>query len=130
MALVHDDEVEKVAGVFFVEAGTVFVFGDGLVDGEIHLAALHNFAIFNLVAGISEGNERLVLWVIHEDVPVSKEEYLRPLYRVVASVPTGLPKLVADLEGDHGFSRARCHSDKNPILPAHNCLNRSIDGNL
>ena len=40
MAFVDDDEVEEVRGEFFVKAGAAFVFGDGLVDGEIHFAAL------------------------------------------------------------------------------------------
>src|SRR4051812_33426913 len=39
MALVHDDEIEEVRSELFVKARAVFVFGDGLVSGEIEFAA-------------------------------------------------------------------------------------------
>ena len=39
VALVHDDEVEEVRREFAVEAGPPLVAGDGLIDGEVHLAA-------------------------------------------------------------------------------------------
>ena len=111
MALVHDDEVEEVAGVFLVEAGTVLVFGDGLIDREIHLAALDDLAVLDLVAGIAEGNEGLVLWVIDEDVAVGEEEDLRRLTGIVGAIPTGLPELPADLEGDDGLAGAGRHRE-------------------
>src|SRR3954447_14106098 len=105
MALVHDDEIEEVAGEFLVEARTILVLGKGLIDGEIHLAALHDFAILNLVARIAKGNEGFVLWIIHENVAVGEEENLRALDGVIDAIPTGLPKFVADLKRDHGFAR-------------------------
>src|ERR1700731_3429180 len=40
VALVNDDEVEKVSRVFAVQARPSLVFGEGLVNSKIHLAAL------------------------------------------------------------------------------------------
>ena len=40
VAFIHDDQVEEIRRVLAVEAGPVFVLGDGLVDGEVHLPAL------------------------------------------------------------------------------------------
>ena len=60
VALVHDDQVEEVRGVLPVEPGPALVLGEGLVDGEVHLAALDGFAL-DLVAGVPEGGEHLSL---------------------------------------------------------------------
>ena len=54
MALVHDDQVEEVGRVLAVEAGAALVLGDGLVDGEVHLAALAGLAVLDLAAGVAE----------------------------------------------------------------------------
>ena len=54
MALVDDDEVEEVARVLAVESRPRLVFGDGLVDGEVHLAALHDRAALDLEPSVPE----------------------------------------------------------------------------
>jgi hypothetical protein len=61
MALVHDDQVEEVAGEFLVEAGAALVAGDGLIGGEVEFAAEDGDAAFDLVAGIAEGEKVLSL---------------------------------------------------------------------
>jgi hypothetical protein len=70
MALVHDDEVEKVRRKLLVKPGTVFVLGDGLIGCEIHLTAEHGVAALNLVPGVAEGRESFVLGVVNKKIPV------------------------------------------------------------
>src|SRR5262249_48781004 len=67
MALVHDDEIEEVRGVFLEESRPAFILGDGLISGEVHLPALDRLTFLDLVPGISEGSKRLVLRVIDEN---------------------------------------------------------------
>ena len=74
MALVHDDQVEEVARELLVKAGAPFVPGDGLVGGEVELPAEDGDAALDLIAGIAEGGEGLVLGVIHEEVAVGEVE--------------------------------------------------------
>jgi len=62
VALVDDDQVEKVGRIFLVEAGPAFVPGQGLVDGEVELAAFVDDSVFNLEAGVAEGGEGLGHW--------------------------------------------------------------------
>ena len=59
------------------EPGAALVLGDGLVDGEVHLAALDDLAALDLVAGVAEGGEDPVLGLVDEDVAVGEVEDLR-----------------------------------------------------
>ena len=62
VALVDDDQVEEVGREFPVQAGAALVLGDGLVDGEVHLAALDDLAGLDLAAGVAEGGEESCPW--------------------------------------------------------------------
>ena len=64
-----------------------------------------DLAALDLVAGIAERGERLVLRVVDQDVAVGQEEDLGPAV-VAARVPGGRPELPADLEGDDGLAGA------------------------
>ena len=64
MTFVDDDQVEEVLGIFFIKSGAVFVFGDRLVDREVHLAPFIHFAILNLPSGIAESSKHLVLGIV------------------------------------------------------------------
>ena len=64
MTFVDDDQVEEVLGVFLIKSGTVLVFGDGLVDREVHLAPFIHFAVLNLPSSIAESSEHLVLGIV------------------------------------------------------------------
>ncbi len=70
MALVDDDQVEKLLRVFFVKAGPVLVFGDRLVNREIELAALVDLAILDLPARVAESCEHLVLGIVDQNIPI------------------------------------------------------------
>src|SRR6266849_603150 len=110
MALVDNDEVEEVLRVFAVEAGPTFVPGNCLVGCEIHLAAFHRFAL-DLVPGVLERREDLVLGVVNENVAVGEVQNPRPTV-FTCPVPTGTPELPANLEGNEGLSGAGCKREE------------------
>ena len=64
VALVHDDEVEKVPWVFLVETWPSFIFCNGLVNGKVHFATLIGFPIFNFPTGVPHGCEDFVFRII------------------------------------------------------------------
>ena len=128
MTLVHDHEVEEVRAVLPIEARTVRVARDRLVGGEVHLAAQHGFAL-DLVPGVAEGSELLVLRVVDEDVPVGQVEHARPPV-FAAAIPASLPEPPADLEGDEGLARARGQGQEDALLALQDRLDRAIDGDL
>lgn len=130
MALVNDNEIEEVGLVFLIKSRPVFVLGDGLVGGEIHLPTFNGFTVLDLVACISERDEGFVLRIVHEDVPVGQEQDFWSFDRIVAPVPAGGPKFVADLERDYGLSCASRHGDKHPVFPAHDGIDGTIDCDL
>jgi len=111
MAFVHDDEVEEVRRVCSKESGTTLVIGESLVDREIHLAALHDLARFDLVACVAEGREDAVLGLIDQDVSVGEIQNARAAI-LACSIPARRPKLPADLEGNSGLSGAGRHRDE------------------
>src|SRR5207253_592653 len=104
VTLVHDHKVKEVRRKFAVESGPPFVTRDRLVRSEVHLAAFYNFS-FNLPACIPEWREDLVLRIIHENVPICEIQNPWPTMFALA-VPSRAPKLVTDLECDHGFPGA------------------------
>ena len=130
MALVHDDEIEEIGRELLVEPGAVFVLGDGLVGREIHLAALHHLAVLDLVAGLAEGDEGFVLGIVHEDIAVGEEEDLGVADGVAGAVPAGLPKFVAELEGDDCFAGAGRHGDEDAGPAAQDGIEGAVDGYL
>lgn len=76
MALVNDDQIKEVRAVVPVENWSAFVPGNGLVGGEVHLAALDRLAL-NLPAGIPKRSKLLILRVVHEDRTVRQEQNSR-----------------------------------------------------
>lgn len=69
MALVDDDEIEKITGVVPIEAWLVGVASDALIDGEIHLAAFDRHPL-DLVARFSKRRKHFCLRLIHADVAI------------------------------------------------------------
>src|SRR5206468_2049540 len=74
VALVHDDQVEEVARILLIQTRPPFIPRDGLVSGEVHLAAVDRLAVLDLVARVGEQSEILVLRVVDQDIPVRQEE--------------------------------------------------------
>jgi len=72
VALIDNDEVEEVVREFFEQPKVTFVFGQRLVDCEIHLATFDNLPAFEFVPGITEGGEDTVLRLINENVAVGQ----------------------------------------------------------
>jgi len=129
MALVHDDEVEEIGGKLLVEAGPASVFGQRLVNGEIDFPALDHLTTFDLVPGVPERGEHLVLGVVDENVPIREIEDLRASM-FPGAIPTRVPKLPTNLKRDRGLARPRGHGDQLPALPLENALDRAVNGDL
>ena len=64
MALIHNNEIEKVRTRFLIETWTPLILGDGLVDGKIHFAPFVDLAVFDLPARIAKRSEDLVFGII------------------------------------------------------------------
>ena len=130
VALVHDDQVEEVGRILTVEPRAAFVLGDRLVDGEIHLPPLADFAVGDLEPRIAEGDEVLVLRVVHEDVAVGEVEDSRFSLRLPLAVPHGVPQHPAYLERNERLARARRHREQHPLSPPEDRLHDPMDGDL
>jgi hypothetical protein len=108
MTFIDNHKVKKVGGERLEKARPALVFGKRLVDREIHLAALDDFARLDLVSGVAEGREEAIFWLINKDVAVGEVKdtgatmFARP-------VPAGRPQFPANLESHEGFPCASCH---------------------
>jgi hypothetical protein len=100
-----------------------------LVDGKVHLTALVGFAILDLPAGITKGSKYLVLGIVNQDIAVGKIEDLGAAV-FTGGVPTGAPEFPTNLKGDNGLAGAGGHSEQNPLLPLHNGLHNSVNGDF
>jgi len=129
VGLVHDHEVEEVGRVGAVEAGAGRVLGQGLVGGEVHLAALVGHAALDLPAGVAEGQEGLVLGVVHQHIAVGQVQDARLLTGPRAA-PARAPELPADLEGDLRLARAGSQREQHAAIALHDGPHRSVDGDL
>ena len=129
VALVHDDQIEEVPRILAVQAGAILIAGDGLVDGEIHLAALDRPAPGYLLPRVPERAEVPGHGIVHQDVPVGQEQHSRPAVAALA-VPAGGPELPADLKGHGRLARAGAEREQNPIPPLEDGLRRAIDRDL
>src|SRR5260221_6762759 len=126
MAFVHDDEVEEVAGELLVESIAALVASEGLIDGEIHLAAVNHLAAFDLVPRLPKRGEHFVLGVIHEDVAVGEEKDSRTAM-LAGAVPAGVPELPADLKCNRGFACAGRHREENSAVAFEDRLDGATD---
>ena len=116
VALIHHDQVEKLPGLFAIEAGSALVPGHRLVGREIHVAALDRDAARNTVPRLVEGQEILGHGIVDEDVPVGQEQDLRP--QVVASrVPAGLSEIPENLKGDRGLAGVGAEGQQHRLRP-------------
>ncbi len=129
MALVHDDKVEEVRCELPVESRAPFVLGDGLVDGEVHLAALADPAVLDLPPRVPERREGLVLRVVYQNIPVRQVQYPRPSM-LPRSVPAHVPELPADLERHQRLARSRSHRQQDASLLLQHSLHDAVDGDL
>jgi hypothetical protein len=128
VTLVHDDEIEEVLRVVAVEAGAPFVLGDGLINREVHLAALDGLPVY-LVARLSEGRKRLILRVVDEDIAIGQVENARAAM-LACPVPQGIRKFPANLKRDDGLSSAGRKRQQNALSTLQDALHGHVDGDL
>jgi hypothetical protein len=86
----------------------MFVFGNGLVNREVHFPAFINLAIFNLPTRVPEGREHLVLRIIDQDISIGEVKDLGAAV-FSRSILAHTPELPADLKGDCGFPGSSRH---------------------
>ena len=72
MAFVHENEVKEAGIILAIKTRAAFIAGDGLVNGEIHLAALLGNSILDFPAGVTERREGLIHRIVDQDVSVGK----------------------------------------------------------
>jgi len=70
MALIDDDQIEEIFRVFLVKSRPVFVLGDRLVNCEVQLAALVDFAVLDFPARVAERRKHFILGIIDQNVSV------------------------------------------------------------
>src|SRR4030042_5704496 len=108
MAFIYDNKVKEVWRIFFVETRAPLIFGDRLIGCEINLTALVNYSILNLPAGVPKWSEGLIFRIIDQDVSISQIENFRaPVFS--SPIPTSVPELPADLEGNERLASSCCH---------------------
>jgi hypothetical protein len=125
VTFVHHDQIEEIRGEIAVEPRAPFVLGDGLVDGEVHLSALADVAVFDLPPRVLERYEGLVLRVVYQDVPVRQVQYPRPSI-LPGAVPTRGPELPADLERHERLARPGGHRQQDAPLPLQHGLHDAV----
>ena len=130
VTLIDDHEVEEVGRVLAVEPGPSLVTGDRLVDGEVHLAALHHDATLDLVARVAERRELLILGVVDQDVAVGEVEDARLAPLLALGVPARRPEPPTDLEGDVGLAGAGGHREQDARLTLEHGLDGAVDRRL
>src|SRR5258708_37089886 len=125
MALVDDDEIEEVRGIFAEIGGGVSIFGraahKGLEDGEEEARVLRHFAFLADFVGLDARHSVLgksgegVVSLVGEDIAVGEEENAGTSRRLAAQVPAAVKQLPCDLEGDKGFAGAGRESQEDAL---------------
>ena len=121
VALIHYDEIEEIGRIASVETRLSLAVGNGLVDGEVHLAALDGPAL-DLLDGVTKRREGAVFGLIHQDVAVGQVEG--------TALAAGFPELPHDLHGHEGLARAGGHSDEESLPILDGTLDGAVDGDL
>ena len=128
MTLVDDHQIEEVARIVAVEAGTLLVAGDRLVDGEVHVAAPDRGA-GDLGPCVAERAEVLGHGIVHQHVAVGQEQDLRSA-RPAGAVPARAPQLPAHLESHRGLAGASAEGEQDPAAPLQHRLGGPVHGDL
>src|SRR5262249_39123245 len=110
-------------------SGTTLVVSESLVDREIHLAALHDLARFNLMTRITERRKDAVLGLINQDVSVGEIQNAGAAI-LACSIPARRPELPTDLEGNGGLSGAGRHRDEYTCSAFDDRFDHAIDRDL
>ena len=112
-----------------IQARPALVARQGLVDGEIHLAALHRLAALDLAARVAEGRKDAVLGLIHQNVAVGEVKDPGPAM-CAGSIPAGVPQLPANLEGHGRLAGAGGHGEQLALAAAEDAFHGAVDGDF
>ena len=115
MALVHNNQVEKVAaGIPCTGLVEVGVFRQCLVNGKVHLAALIDFSPPPPILKRASPNhgKGFVLRVIDQHLVRSARKRILRAQIFPRAIPSAVPKLPADLKGDKRLAGASGHGEE------------------
>ena len=129
MALIDDDQVEEIGVVLPIEAGTIGVAGNRLIDGEVHLPALNRSAAGDLPTGVAKGCEGLCHRIVDQDVAIGEIQNAGSTV-LACAIPAGVPKFPADLKRHDRFASARSHCEQDARFALRDGLHGSVNGDL
>ena len=129
VTFVYDNQIEEARAKLAVETRPVLIFGDGLINGEIHLSAFIDLAVLDLPASVSEGCEGFVFRIVDQNISVCQVKNLGAAM-FAGPIPTHTPELPANLKGDNGLACPRRHREKNSRISLEDRLNGPIDRNF
>jgi len=115
VALIHDDQVKEVRGIFAVKPGVPLVAIHRLVNGKVHIVGQVGFML-DLPARVAKNGKVFAVGVIHQEVAVRQKEDFGPAAGAVLAVLARIPQLPGDLRGDHGFACAGGQGQKEALL--------------
>ena len=136
MALVDDDEIEEIFGVFPKIGSAVRSRHERLEDGEEQAAVLGGLALLTDVCRfdahqrvLGEGGERVV-GLVRQNVPVGEKEDAWLARGFAAQVPAGVKEFPRDLERDEGFAGAGGKREQDALPVLRDGLHHALDGDV
>src|SRR5207249_5283795 len=130
MAFINDNQVKKVAWVFFIESWAIRILCDSLIGRKVYFASFVGYTILNFPTCISKVSKHFIFGIINQNISIGKIEDLR-VSMLATTVPARLPELPANLEGNECFACAGCHGEQNTFrFVVDNFLDGAIDGNF
>lgn len=76
VTLVHDYQIEEILRKISVQSRSSFIPRDSLIGREVHLATLYSIR-FYLPPSIAKRSERLVFWVVNQNIPIGEIQNTR-----------------------------------------------------
>src|SRR5437764_865795 len=97
MAFINNDEIEEIGSELPKQAFTGGIFCDCLIDREVDVSCLADFALSNFESRISERGKIFRHRIIDQYASIGKVENFR-LTEITSPVPSSAPQLPADLK--------------------------------
>ena len=136
MALIDDDEVEKIRRVF-AKVGRAFGAGqEGLEDREKHAPVLRHLTLFSDVVrldpnqGVLGKSREGIEGLVRQIVPVGEEKNARSSRGLAREIPARVEEFPRDLEGDEGFARASGECEQDAFLVFGDGREDALDGDV
>ncbi len=136
VALVDDDEVEKILRVFAKVGRAVGAGHEGLEDREKQAAVLRHLALFADVFGIDPHQRILgksregVEGLVGQNVSIREKKDARPAGWFAREIPARVEELPRDLEGNEGFARSGGEREQDALFVLGDGREDALDGDV